>query len=48
MKRPELDPNFEVFFTKQWVETFILSLQNFLNTIFHNMRNFSSFFFCFI
>ncbi|CAG8497631.1 8988_t:CDS:2 [Paraglomus occultum] len=36
-KSPATDPNFETFFTKQWLETFTVSLHNFLNTIFQNM-----------
>ncbi|CAG8485301.1 2863_t:CDS:10 [Paraglomus brasilianum] len=36
-KNPATDPNFETFFTKQWLETFTVSLRNFLNTIFQNM-----------
>ena len=43
VKRPEVDPNFELFFTKQWFETFLLSLQNFLTTIFQSMRECSFF-----
>lgn len=33
LKNPQLDPSFEVFFSKIWVETFSLSLHNFLVTI---------------
>ncbi|PKC63967.1 WD40 repeat-like protein [Rhizophagus irregularis] len=36
-KNPASDPNFETFFTRQWLETFTISLHNFLNTIFQNM-----------
>ncbi|CAG8576581.1 34172_t:CDS:2, partial [Racocetra persica] len=36
-KDPTTDPNFEIFFTKQWLEVFTTSLHNFLNTIFQNM-----------
>ncbi|KAG9293772.1 hypothetical protein G9A89_019109 [Geosiphon pyriformis] len=36
-KNPAADSNFETFFTKQWLETFTVSLHNFLNTIFQNM-----------
>ncbi|CAG8453120.1 2689_t:CDS:10 [Ambispora leptoticha] len=36
-KNPVSDPNFEPFFTKQWLETFTVSLHNFLNAIFQNM-----------
>ncbi|RIA99611.1 WD40-repeat-containing domain protein [Glomus cerebriforme] len=36
-KNPASDPNFETFFTKQWLDTFTVSLHNFLNTIFQNM-----------
>ncbi|GES84047.1 WD repeat-containing protein 91 isoform X2 [Rhizophagus clarus] len=36
-KNPASDPSFETFFTKQWIETFNISLHNFLNTIFQNM-----------
>ncbi|CAG8439635.1 10897_t:CDS:10 [Ambispora gerdemannii] len=36
-KNPVSDPNFEPFFTKQWLDTFTVSLHNFLNAIFQNM-----------
>ncbi|CAG8478878.1 7972_t:CDS:10 [Dentiscutata heterogama] len=36
-KDPTTDPNYEVFFTKQWLEKFTISLHNFLNAIFQNM-----------
>jgi hypothetical protein len=38
VKNPTTDPNFETFFTKQWLDTFSVSLHNFLTTIFQNMR----------
>ncbi|CAJ0648026.1 7235_t:CDS:2 [Entrophospora sp. SA101] len=37
-KNPESDPNFKTFFTRQWLDTFTISLNNFLNTIFQHMR----------
>ncbi|KJE96129.1 WD repeat-containing protein 91 [Capsaspora owczarzaki ATCC 30864] len=37
VKNPELTPVFEGFFTRQWLETFTLSLHNFLSTIFQSM-----------
>eukprot|EP01136_Pigoraptor_vietnamica_P009508 Opistho-1_new@46114 len=37
VKSPELMPAFETFFTKQWLETFTLSLTNFLNTVFQGL-----------
>ncbi|KAL1922767.1 uncharacterized protein VTP21DRAFT_9143 [Calcarisporiella thermophila] len=37
LANPSSDPAFEVFFTKQWHDVFVLSLHNFLNTIFQNM-----------
>nr|CAG8597651.1 7_t:CDS:2 [Entrophospora candida] len=36
-KNPESDPNFKTFFTRQWLDTFTISLNNFLNTIFQHM-----------
>lgn len=37
LKKPDEDPTFRVFFNKSWVETFSLSLHNFLSTIFRTM-----------
>lgn len=37
-KNPTTDPAFETFFSKQWLDNYIVSLHNFLNTIFQNMR----------
>ncbi|EGC31308.1 hypothetical protein DICPUDRAFT_95539 [Dictyostelium purpureum] len=37
IKNPQLDPFFEVYFTKNWTESFSLSLKNFLTTIFKNI-----------
>ncbi|KAK9760579.1 hypothetical protein K7432_015260, partial [Basidiobolus ranarum] len=37
VKKPESDPFFQVYFVKSWLETFTVSLSNFLNTIFQNM-----------
>eukprot|EP01122_Echinamoeba_exundans_P014203 TRINITY_DN6385_c0_g1_i1.p1 TRINITY_DN6385_c0_g1~~TRINITY_DN6385_c0_g1_i1.p1 ORF type:complete len:741 (+),score=104.64 TRINITY_DN6385_c0_g1_i1:160-2382(+) len=37
LKNPEQDPTFRVFFNKLWVETFSLSLHNFLSTVFRTM-----------
>eukprot|EP00041_Stephanoeca_diplocostata_P010167 m.161627 g.161627 ORF g.161627 m.161627 type:complete len:680 (-) comp18051_c0_seq1:209-2248(-) len=37
VKNPETHPTFETFFTRAWLETFTLSLHNFLNTVFHNL-----------
>ena len=38
IRNPAGDPNFEVFFTKPWLETFTVSLHNFLTTIFQSVR----------
>ncbi|CAG8538442.1 3055_t:CDS:10 [Dentiscutata erythropus] len=38
-KDPTTDPNYEIFFTKQWLEMFTISLHNFLNAIFQNMHD---------
>ena len=38
VRKPETDPYFEPFFGRQWIETFTLSLQNFLQTVFHSLR----------
>lgn len=37
LKSAESDPNFSIFFSKGWVETFTLSLHNFLATIFQSV-----------
>jgi hypothetical protein len=37
LKNPDQDPTFRVFFNKLWVETFSLSLHNFLSTVFRTM-----------
>lgn len=37
LKSPESDPNFSIFFSKSWVESFTLSLHNFLATIFQSL-----------
>ncbi|KAG0021553.1 WD repeat-containing protein 91 [Podila clonocystis] len=36
-RKPEIDPEFDVFFSKAWLETFTVSLNNFLSTVFQNM-----------
>ncbi|KAF9359333.1 WD repeat-containing protein 91 [Mortierella sp. NVP85] len=36
-KKPEVDPEFDVFFSKTWLDTFTVSLHNFLSTVFQNM-----------
>ncbi|CAG8508961.1 4961_t:CDS:10 [Acaulospora morrowiae] len=36
-KNPATDPNYETFFTKQWLDKFTVSFHNFLNSIFQNM-----------
>ncbi|KAF8977228.1 WD repeat-containing protein 91 [Entomortierella lignicola] len=36
-KKPEADPEFDVFFSKAWLDTFTISLHNFLSTVFQNM-----------
>lgn len=40
MKAPETDPQFEVFFSKQWGELLVTSLGNFLATVFQHMRTY--------
>ncbi|KAI1317220.1 WD repeat-containing protein 91 [Mortierella claussenii] len=37
-KKPEADPEFDVFFSKSWLDTFTVSLHNFLSTVFQNMH----------
>jgi len=37
IKKPESNPMFKIYFSKQWLETFTSSLTNFLNTIFQNI-----------
>ncbi|RUS21790.1 hypothetical protein BC937DRAFT_91464 [Endogone sp. FLAS-F59071] len=41
-KNPATEPTFETFFSKQWLDNFTVSLHNFLNTIFQNMRAYFS------
>ncbi|KAF9333212.1 WD repeat-containing protein 91 [Linnemannia elongata] len=36
-KKPEADPEFDLFFSKAWLDTFTISLHNFLSTVFQNM-----------
>ncbi|KAG0033796.1 WD repeat-containing protein 91 [Podila clonocystis] len=36
-RKPEIDPEFDVFFSKAWLDTFTVSLNNFLSTVFQNM-----------
>jgi WD40 repeat protein len=37
IQNPENDPYFHVFFTKEWLEAFVVSLRNFLTLIFRNL-----------
>ncbi|KAF9191199.1 WD repeat-containing protein 91 [Haplosporangium sp. Z 767] len=37
-KKPEIDPEYELFFSKAWLDTFTVSLHNFLSTVFQNIR----------
>ncbi|KAJ8025531.1 WD repeat-containing protein 91 [Holothuria leucospilota] len=37
MKNPEQSPTFETYFSKQWQDTLIFSVQNFLSVIFQSM-----------
>lgn len=37
LKSPDSDPQFAIFFSKGWTETFTLSLHNFLSTIFQSV-----------
>ncbi|XP_013383261.1 WD repeat-containing protein 91 [Lingula anatina] len=37
IKNPEENPSFSMYFTKIWLDTFLLSLHNFLNVIFQSM-----------
>lgn len=38
MKNPGADPRFQVFFTKEWLDTFVMSLRNFLCEVFDSLR----------
>ncbi len=38
LKAPASDPAFELYFSKQWLDVFIVSLHNFLSTIFQSVR----------
>jgi hypothetical protein len=38
VKTPQTHPYFKQFFTKTWADAFLMSLTNFLNTVFHNIR----------
>ena len=37
VKNPEAHPTFEIYFTKPWLDTFMLSLNNFLRTVLENI-----------
>ncbi|KAI8394202.1 uncharacterized protein BYT42DRAFT_488489 [Radiomyces spectabilis] len=37
VKQPATDPQFEMYFSKQWVDNYTISLHNFLATTFQNM-----------
>lgn len=37
MKSPETHPTFEIYFTRPWLDTFTLSLNNFLSTVLQNI-----------
>lgn len=41
IKSPEHDPAFSVYFTKEWKETFLVSLNNFLSQVFQVSKAFS-------
>ncbi|KAF9154434.1 WD repeat-containing protein 91 [Actinomortierella ambigua] len=36
-KKPEADPEFDLFFSKAWLDTFTVSLHNLLSTVFQSM-----------
>lgn len=38
LKNPEENPTFSVYFSKNWIDTFIVSLQNFLNITFQSLQ----------
>jgi len=38
LKSPEDNPIFSVYFSKNWIDTFVTSLQNFLNIIFQSIQ----------
>lgn len=38
MKNPSTDPRFQVYFTKEWLDTLILSLRNFLCEVFEGIH----------
>lgn len=38
MKNPSTDPRFQVYFTKEWLDTLILSLRNFLCEVFEGIQ----------
>ncbi|KAJ1295220.1 hypothetical protein BS78_01G207600 [Paspalum vaginatum] len=38
IKTPSLDPQFRVYFSKEWLETLVLSFRNFLSGIFNDTR----------
>ena len=38
LKNPEENSFFSVYFTKNWIDTFIVSLQNFLNIVFQSVQ----------
>jgi WD repeat-containing protein 91 len=38
LKNPEENPTFSIYFSKNWIDTFIVSLQNFLNITFQSVQ----------
>ena len=38
LKNPEENPTFSIYFSKNWIDTFIVSLQNFLNITFQSLQ----------
>lgn len=37
LKNPEENPVFAVYFGRNWIDTFVMSLQNFLNVVFQSV-----------
>lgn len=38
LKNPEENPNFSIYFTQNWIDAFIVSLQNFLTIVFQSIQ----------
>lgn len=38
MQNPNVDPRFQVYFSKEWLDTLMVSFRNFLSEVFDNIH----------